>query len=115
MSPLVRRWLPIAVASATTCSRLLKRCRRLPIGISWARALRDARIVITNDKDFGELVFRSGQAHHGVVLLRLSDESVTNRVYVVKTLLEQYAARLAGRFTVATEGRVRIRPTSELP
>ena len=38
-------------------------------------ALADQRIVITNDKDFGDLVFRSGLAHAGVVLLRLRDES----------------------------------------
>lgn len=31
-------------------------------------AARDQRIVVTNDKDFGELVYRSGQAHAGVVL-----------------------------------------------
>ncbi len=37
-------------------------------------AAAEDRIVITNDKDFGELVFRSGQAHAGVVLLCLQDE-----------------------------------------
>lgn len=80
-----------------------------------ARALRDTRILITNDKDFGELVFRSGQGHHGVVLLRLGNESLTTRVAVVKSLPEHYGERLVGRFTVATEGRVRSRPASELP
>jgi len=35
-----------------------------------ARAESEARILITNDKDFGALVFRSGQAHQGVVLRR---------------------------------------------
>lgn len=75
-----------------------------------ARAVSDRRIIITNDKDFGELVFRSGQAHHGVLLLRLHDESPTNRVRVVKVVFEQYADRLAGCFFVATESGVRIRP-----
>jgi len=75
-----------------------------------ARATRDGRILITNDKDFGELIFRSGQAHHGVVLLRLRDESPANRVRVVNSVLALHANRLAGHFTVATEGSVRIRP-----
>jgi predicted nuclease of predicted toxin-antitoxin system len=79
-----------------------------------SRATYEERILITNDKDFGELVFRSGQAHHGVVLLRLHDESPTNRVRVVKGLLVQYADRLAGHFTVATEASVRIRPADPL-
>jgi predicted nuclease of predicted toxin-antitoxin system len=74
------------------------------------RAAREGRILVTNDKDFGELVFRSGQAHGGVLLLRLHDESSTNRVRVVMTVLEQHADRLVGCFTVATEGNVRIRP-----
>jgi predicted nuclease of predicted toxin-antitoxin system len=78
-----------------------------------AQAVSEGRILVTNDKDFGELVFRGGQAHHGVLLLRLHDESPINRVSVVEAVLEQYADRLAGCFTVATEGSVRIRPASE--
>ena len=80
-----------------------------------ARAASEGRILVTNDKDFGELVFRSGQAHHGVVLLRLHDERPANRVRVMKAILEQHADRLAGHFTVATEGGARIRPASGLP
>jgi predicted nuclease of predicted toxin-antitoxin system len=77
------------------------------------RAVGEGRVLVTNDKDFGELVFRSDQAHSGVLLLRLRDESATNRVHVVMTVLEQYADRLSGAFTVATEGYVRIRPANE--
>lgn len=72
------------------------------------RASLENRILITNDKDFGELVFRSGQAHAGVVLLRLRDESTANRVRVLKAVLERYADRLPGRFAVATESGVRF-------
>jgi len=79
------------------------------------RAVSEERILVTNDKDFGELVFRSGQAHHGVVLLRLHDESPANRVRVVKAVLEQHADQLAGHFIVATEGGVRIQPASGVP
>lgn len=80
-----------------------------------ARGASEGRILMTNDKDFGDLVFRSGQTHDGVVLLRLHDESSANRVRVVKAVLEQHAHRLAGHFTVATEAGVRIRPASGLP
>jgi predicted nuclease of predicted toxin-antitoxin system len=73
------------------------------------RAAGEDRILITNDKDFGELVFRSGQVHHGVLLLRLRDESAANRVRVVRSVLEKYADRLTGNFVVATERGVRIR------
>jgi predicted nuclease of predicted toxin-antitoxin system len=77
-------------------------------------AMNERRILITNDKDFGELVFRSGQMHHGVVLLRLNDESAANRVRVMKSLLGQHAERLAEHFAVATETGVRIRPARTL-
>jgi predicted nuclease of predicted toxin-antitoxin system len=75
-----------------------------------ARAVVEGRILVTNDKDFGELVFRSGKAHHGVLLLRLHDESPPNRLRVLKSVLEKYSDRLTGCFTVATEIGVRIRP-----
>jgi predicted nuclease of predicted toxin-antitoxin system len=78
-----------------------------------ARALSEERILVTNDKDFGELVFRGRQGDHGVVLLRLHDESAANRVRVVEAVLAQHADRLVGHFTVATEGAVRIRSGRE--
>ena len=73
------------------------------------RAMADKRILITNDKDFGELVFRIRQTHSGVVLLRLRDDHPSNRVGIVKILLEKYTERLMGNFSVATEKEIRIR------
>ena len=75
-----------------------------------ARASSDGRILVTNDKDFGELAFRGRQVHQGVLLLRLQDESPTNSVRILKAVLEQYADRLPSHFTVATESGVRIQP-----
>src|SRR5438552_2997212 len=49
--------------------------------LTWAVA--EARIVVTMDKDFGELVFRSGQAHAGVLLLRLEAARTAEKVRVV--------------------------------
>ena len=75
-----------------------------------ARAASEGRILITNDKDFGDLVFRDKRVHDGVVLLRLHDESAGNRVRVVSAVVQRYGDRLAEHFTVATEAGVRIRP-----
>lgn len=75
-----------------------------------SKAMDEGRILVTNDKGFGELVFRDRKEHSGVVLLRLEDESPANRVRVVQSVVEQHADRLSGRFTVATERGVRIRP-----
>lgn len=72
-------------------------------------AVSEGRIVVTNDKDFGEMVFRSGQAHRGVVLLRLRDERAENKVKVVKAVLAQIGERLQDRYVVATESGIRVR------
>jgi predicted nuclease of predicted toxin-antitoxin system len=66
------------------------------------------RILITNDKDFGELVFREKRRHKGVILLRLEDEWAANKITVLKNVLEKYENSLPGHFVVVTETTVRI-------
>lgn len=73
------------------------------------RATSESRILITNDKDFGELVFRARKAHVGVVLLRLRDQSAASRVDTVKFVLETLGSRVEANFVVATDHGVRIR------
>ena len=73
-----------------------------------ARACAEDRILITSDKDFGELVFREGLSHRGVVLLRLDHPAAANQIVALTRLLAGYADRLAGRFAVLTETRVRV-------
>lgn len=73
------------------------------------RAYAEERIVVTNDKDFGELIFRRREPHHGVILLRLQDESGDNRLGVMKALMIQFGSQLTDRFAVVTENKVRFR------
>jgi len=72
------------------------------------KAFAENLIVVTNDKDFGEKVFRERWPHHGVVLLRLEDERAPQKVEVLKRLLERYADRLPDQFVVVTETTVRF-------
>jgi len=72
-------------------------------------AAEEKRILITNDKDFGDLVFRQGFLHRGVLLLRLQDDSAPNRVRVVKSVLDGYGHILKGNFLTATERQIRVR------
>ena len=55
-------------------------------------------------------MYRSLRKAPGIVLFRLRDERPANRVRTAASLLEQYADRLTGNFTVAAEESVRIRP-----
>jgi predicted nuclease of predicted toxin-antitoxin system len=68
-----------------------------------------SRMVITMDKDFGELVFRSGKPHYGVLLLRLEDANGSEKVDVFNEILKNYLNELEGKFTVFQNGRLRIR------
>ncbi len=72
------------------------------------KACEQNRILITNDKDFGELVFREKKPHKGVILLRLEDEQASNKIAVLQRLLEKYEKSFSGNFIVVTETTVRI-------
>ena len=72
------------------------------------KALAQESILVTNDKDFGEKVFREGKIHHGVILMRLSDERSLAKIEVLKQLLSHHALALSGNFIVVTEYGVRI-------
>jgi predicted nuclease of predicted toxin-antitoxin system len=73
-----------------------------------ARACAEDRILITNDKDFGDRIFRDGLAHRGVVFLRLRNERSANKITVLQRLLASHAGQLAGNFVVVTESSVRV-------
>ncbi len=75
-----------------------------------ARAQAEARIVLTHDKDFGELAFRSGlPAECGVILLRLTG---TNRDSDNRRVIEALESRTdwQGQFGVVEQDRIRLRP-----
>ncbi len=72
------------------------------------KAFSEGWIIVTNDKDFGEKIYREGYSHHGVILLRLEDERTANKIAVLRRLLRGYAKRLAGQFVVVTENKVRF-------
>jgi len=70
---------------------------------------RDA-LLLTADKDFGELVYRQGRVHGGVVLMRLSGLANATKAENVAEVFRDRAAELPGAFTVLSPGAVRIRP-----
>ena len=73
--------------------------------LEWAAAER--RVLVTMDKDFGELVFVHGARHHG--LIRLPDVSAALRIALMRGVLEKHAAELAdGAVVTVRGGRVRI-------
>ena len=73
------------------------------------RALAEGRLLITFDKDFGELVFRRGaKASQGIVLFRISQPSaaaVAERVAAVLASRDDWP----GHFSVVDDFTIRLR------
>lgn len=62
----------------------------------------ERRILVTLDKDFGELVFKEGLIHSGVILFRLKDESIENKKRILLKVLKS-KQKFTNRFTVIRE------------
>ncbi|MBI5876807.1 MAG: DUF5615 family PIN-like protein [Chloroflexi bacterium] len=74
-----------------------------------ARAVSDGRILLTFDKDFGELAFKAGlPAACDVILFRISAPSPT---HVARITVAALASRedWAGHFAVVENTRIRVR------
>lgn len=75
-------------------------------------AASDNLVVITEDTDFGKLVFKENQAHCGVILLRLEDQTLANNLKAVGWLLSSpEGKRLENKFIALTEkgGKFKVR------
>lgn len=72
------------------------------------KAFTENWILMTNDKDFGEKIYRERCPHKGIVLLRLEDERASMKIHILRRLLESYADRLSDQFVVVTERSVRF-------
>ena len=66
-------------------------------------------VLLTADKDFGELVFRQGRASTGVVLIRLSGLSAHIKEDIVSRVIKRYSAEFSRAFSVIEHSQVRIR------
>lgn len=75
-----------------------------------SRANREGRVLVTVDKDFGELVFRLGRISTGVLLVRLSGLAADEKAALVAEALREHGEQMSEAFTVITPGLVRIRP-----
>jgi len=75
-----------------------------------ARATAEARILITSDKDFGELCFRRALPSWGVVLIRGKDLRAEGRIRLLQNLLSSEPPLEVGFFVVLTDKGIRRRP-----
>jgi predicted nuclease of predicted toxin-antitoxin system len=70
-------------------------------------AVKERRVIITNDKDFGRLAgfFKPP----GIILLRLKDESIVNKVRIVSFVVSSYGDAILGNILIVSEKKIRTR------
>jgi predicted nuclease of predicted toxin-antitoxin system len=80
--------------------------------LEWA--LREQRLLLTHDKDFGELIFGGlAQSSFGVVLLRIPDTRADLVWPRLQEAIDRFGEHLFGAFTVIGETRFRTRQLTE--
>lgn len=66
-------------------------------------------VLLTEDKDFGELTYRLKLKHCGVLLIRLSDIPRKDRLMLVAEIVEKYYDKLSNNFSVINKSGLRIK------
>ena len=80
-----------------------------------AIAQNEQRILITNDRDFGELIVRHGHPHAGVIFFRFPpDSTAQEKIAALGRLLVTHAQQL-DQFLVVTPRGVRVRDARQRP
>ena len=70
----------------------------------------EERILVTEDKDFGELVYRLKKPSKGIILIRMDVKERHMKWLQLKKLIGNYEERLPGHFVVLDSHKYRFRP-----
>lgn len=73
-----------------------------------ATAVRERRILVTADLDFGEMVVRQGLPHASIILMRLPGAALATKLARLHAVLRHHADQL-DRFIVVAEQSIRVR------
>ena len=78
--------------------------------IVFDRANEKSALLVTGDKDFGEIVFRDNRlSSGGVVLLRLTGLSAEKKAEIVLEAFQARGTEFPNHFSVVAPGKIRIR------
>lgn len=74
-----------------------------------AIAVKNQCLLITEDKDFGELTYRLKLEHKGILLIRLSELSRIERIELAAHTIEKHFNDLYNNFSVLDKRGIRIK------
>ena len=72
-------------------------------------AYKKHRVLLTVDKDFGELAFRTKKRSRGIVLYRLSGLNNQGKAEIILRVFKNRKINLSTNFTVVTKSQIRVR------
>jgi len=73
------------------------------------QSIDEKRVLITEDLDFSELVFRDAQPAYGLLSVRIPSGQRTAKIQRIIEVVDQYEDQLVGSFTTITLDDVRLR------
>jgi predicted nuclease of predicted toxin-antitoxin system len=74
----------------------------------------EKRIFITNDKDFGDLIFLQKKLSVGTILFRVKGQKSEEKIKLMKKLLMGYHDKLLNHYVVITKLKIRIIPLGDV-
>ncbi len=84
--------------------------KRMPDNRVCEIANSEQRIIITNDKDFGEIVFYQKKIAYGIILMRVKGPNSAEKIILLDKLLENYMDKITNHFVVLTGTKFRFIP-----
>ena len=105
VGPSVVRWLRDNNYDATSA---YEECHGWEDESILEKACSEGRIIVTMDKDFGDMVFRMKLQHCGIMLLRCGYCGSAKKISMMKNVLSHPESELSGNFVVVTETAIRI-------
>ena len=72
-------------------------------------AEKEDAIIISMDKDFGELIFKNKIQHKGILLLRLEDAVAEEKLAVIQNIFPEHLLNIKNKFAVYQNGKLRTR------
>ena len=103
----ITRWLEeeghdVAVAGLIRAST--------PDSVWLSQSIPECRLILTSDKDYGDLIFRDSLPAYGIVLLRLKALPVFEWLPRLQETWGVIEANPSGKFIVVKPTRIRVRP-----